>query len=326
MELFDNLQSLASHLEGSPGTAVTIGAFDGLHLGHQALLSRTVEAARTSGLQSLVITFQEHPLCVLAPPYCPKRLLERDRKHALLAGMGIDLVADIPFTPEFASTPPEEFIRRILHGQCRARRVICGYDFSFGRAGAGNVDLLRSFGAALGLEVEVLEPVAEHAIAVKSTMIRDLLFSGEVERAARLLTRPFDLAGVVGTGMARGRTLGFPTANLQVPPSRVIPARGVYLCAVQIEPDAKPVYGAMVNIGFNPTFGPGSLSIEAHLLDFEGDLVGRTLRLHFLHRLRDEQKFSGPEALIAQLHRDREEARRLMQGVAYSGLRIAEKQ
>ncbi|MBA2670827.1 MAG: bifunctional riboflavin kinase/FAD synthetase, partial [Gemmatimonadetes bacterium] len=143
MDLFETFDSLADRLTGSPGTTVTIGVFDGLHQGHQALIRRTLEAARADGLLSLVITFQEHPLKLLAPPYCPQRLLDRPRKHALLASMGVDLVADVPFTREFADTPPEEFVDRVLAGSCRARRVICGYDFSFGRGGAGNIDLLR---------------------------------------------------------------------------------------------------------------------------------------------------------------------------------------
>lgn len=313
MELFESFESLAARLEGQPGTALTIGVFDGLHLGHQALIERTRTAARQAGLSSLVITFQEHPLCVLAPPYCPKRLLARERKHALLKTLGVDLVADVPFTEEFARTPPEEFITRILAGACHARHIVCGYDFSFGRAGAGNTTLLREQGGRLGISVEVVEAVSNHSVHVKSTMIRDQLLSGDVAHASRLLTRPYELTGPVVPGFARGRTLGFPTANLDVPPSRIIPARGVYLCAARVLPGAKPLHGAMVNIGFSPTFGPGRLSVEAHLLHFDGELTGRTLQLHFLARLRDEQKFDGPAALAEQLHRDREHSIRLLE-------------
>ncbi len=312
MELFEDLETLSARLKPSAGTVVTIGAFDGLHQGHQALVARAVEGARAAGLLSLIMTFQNHPLCTLAPPYCPKRLLERRRKHALLAGMGVDVTADVAFTEEFAAIAAEDFVTKTLLQECRARRVVCGYDFTFGRAGAGDMELLREMGRRLGFEVDVLEPVADQAIAVKSTMIRDCLLSGDVERAARLLTRPYDLAGQVASRSGRGRTLGFPTANVQVDAARVIPARGVYFCAAQLESCPDAVRGAMVNIGHSPTFGEHQLAIEAHLLDFDGELVGSELRLHFLKRLRDERKFSGPEELIGQLERDRDESRRLL--------------
>lgn len=333
MELYSDLSELALRLDeaaGTAGTAATIGVFDGLHLGHQALIRRALEAARSHSLLSLVITFQEHPLSLLAPPYRPGRLLDRHRKHVLLGKMGVDLVADIPFTEEFARTPPEDFVRGALAGQCRVKHLACGYDFSFGRAGAGNVERLREWAAQTGICLDVVEPVADHGILVKSTMIRDCLLTGDVERAATLLTRPFDLAGVVRTGAGRGKGLGFPTANLELPPGRIIPARGVYLCGAQVEekgatagpllPSAFPVHGAMVNIGFNPTFGGDSLSVEAHLLDFDGDLAGRTVRLHFLRRLREEQKFPGPDALVAQLQRDRDRSRQLLKEKDVRGL------
>jgi riboflavin kinase/FMN adenylyltransferase len=294
------------------GTALTIGVFDGLHLGHQALIGETLAKAEAGGLSTAVMTFQDHPLRVLAPPFCPKRLLYADRKRALLADMGADILLDLAFSSDFAQTSPDDFIEQVIAGVFRCRAIICGEDFSFGKDGCGDVALLRKQGQRLGFEVHVVEGVAEHDVLVKSTQIRDMLLSGMVEQAATLLSRPYELRGTVEHGHHRGRTIGFPTANIPPDATHIVPARGVYLCAVRLHEPNAPLMGAMVNIGHAPTFGPDKLMVEAHVLDFDGQLVGRELEAHFLRRLRDEQKFSGPEALVAQLQRDREESRRLL--------------
>lgn len=312
MKTYTSFDSLADHLPPNSGTALTLGVFDGLHIGHQALINLTIETARSRELQSLVITFADHPLSVLAPPYCPKRLLYQDRKAHLAAKMGADLLAAIEFNQAFASQEAAEFVERVLVGKCRAKAIICGYDFTFGKSGQGNTALLREMGTGLGFEVKVVEAVAERWVFVKSSHIRDLLFEGAVEKAAVLLTRPYELRGEVMEGFGRGRTIGFPTANLKVSDTHAIPARGVYLCAAMV-PGMAELRGAMVNIGFNPTFGNERLSIEAHLLDFEGDLRGKTLSLFFLSRLRDEHKFANAEALVDQLRRDRDGARRALE-------------
>lgn len=313
METTRTLEELTAATEriAPAGTVVTVGVFDGLHLGHQALVRRTVHEAAARGLAALVVTFAEHPLAVLAPPYCPKRLLYADRKRQLLAGMGVGLLAELTFTHDFAALPPEEFAGRVLVDACRARVVVCGYDFAFGRDGAGKVELLRELGAAAGFETVVLDAVTRHDLVVKSTAVRDLIYAGHVETAARMLSRPFELRGTVVAGFGRGRQIGFPTANLAVELSQVIPARGVYFCLAAV-PGRAGSFGAMINIGTNPTFGLGRLSIEAHLLDFEGDLVGATVSLFFVHRLRDERKFESVEALVDQLRRDKDHARRLL--------------
>ncbi|MGI8908456.1 MAG: bifunctional riboflavin kinase/FAD synthetase [Candidatus Sumerlaeaceae bacterium] len=307
MQIFSDLNQLADSL-GQHRTVVTIGVFDGMHLGHQALVTSLGVRARQEGLASLVITFPEHPLSVLAPPYCPKKLIYRDRKHQVLDALGVDILAEIAFTERFASWQPEAFIDQVLVGQCHAKVVICGYDFTFGRAGAGNIELLKHIGQSRGFDVVVVEAVAEHDVLVKSTQVRDLLFSGEVEKAAHLLTRPYELRGEVITGFQRGRTIGFPTANLKTDAHRVIPAIGVYLCAARAHGE-DALHAAMVNIGHNPTFGLEHLSIEAHLLDYSADLTGQILELHFLRRLRDERKFSGVQELVQQLKRDEELSR-----------------
>ena len=305
MKLACSLEELAGVLGQAPRTAVTIGVFDGLHCGHQRLIRKTVETAREQGLTAVVITFAEHPLRVLAPPYAPKRLISARRKTRILSQLGADLVWNVTFTPEFASQAPRQFVEDVLCRQCGMCAMVCGYDFSFGRAGAGNVDLLRQLSTGLGFRLEVLEPVSEHSVAVKSTQIRDLLFSGRVEEASHFLTRPFELEGEVATGFGRGREIGFPTANLSVSADYCLPARGVYFCLANVSgsPDVQP---AMVNIGFNPTFGADRLSVEAHLIGYSGKLVGRLMSLFFLKRLRDERKFPDVSALVAQLQADRE--------------------
>ncbi|MBX7245045.1 MAG: bifunctional riboflavin kinase/FAD synthetase [Candidatus Sumerlaeaceae bacterium] len=305
MKTITALTDLPNHLEPTARTAVTIGVFDGLHLGHQQLIRRTVALARKRNLKSLVMTFTGHPLELLAPPYCPKKLIYPERKERLIERMGADLYANLAFSSEFAAQSPENFARDVLAGQCRANLVVCGYDFAFGKSGAGKIPLLRELGTRLGFEVQVVNAVAENGIHIKSTMVRDQLLSGHVEDATRMLSRPYELRGNVVPGHARGRQIGFPTANLAVDPAYIIPARGVYACAASIH-GTNNLHPAMVNIGNNPTFGENQLSIEAHILDFDGDLTGKMLSLFFLKRLRNEQKFSGVDALVRQLKADRE--------------------
>ncbi len=311
MRIVTSIAEASASIPAGMGTALTLGVFDGIHLGHQELVRRVVGHAGKRGLVPLVVTFPDHPLTVLAPPYAPRLLVYPDRKARILEDMGVGILALVPFTAELAHRDPVEFAETTLAGQLRARVVVAGYDFAFGKAGAGNADILVELGGRLGFEVDVVDPVSEQAVFVKSTMVRDLLLAGDVEKAARLLSRPYELRGTVVRGFARGRTLGFPTANLEPTPRHLIPARGVYLCAALAAGERTP-HGAMVNIGFNPTFGHGKMSVEAHLLDFDGDLTDRELSLFFLARLRDEQKFDGPQALVAQLNRDRLRARELL--------------
>jgi riboflavin kinase / FMN adenylyltransferase len=311
VRVLDSIEDLSAALGPEAASAATIGVFDGLHLGHQALIRKTVEIARARRLLSLVITFAAHPLSVLAPPYCPKKLIYPERKVQFLADLGIDVVARIPFTVEFSQLSPADFVEQLLVRTCGVREVVCGYDFSFGRSGAGNMDLLRELGERDGFDVRILDAVTDHGVFVKSTMVRDMLFSGQVNHAARLLLHPYELQGEVATGFGRGREIGFPTANLAVDGDHVIPARGVYLCAAVIHGEPE-VHGSMVNIGYNPTFGHDRLSIEAHLFDTDRDLVGERLSLFFLRRLRDERKFESAQALADQLHHDRDESHRLL--------------
>ncbi|MEI7634937.1 MAG: bifunctional riboflavin kinase/FAD synthetase [bacterium] len=312
MEIIESIEELASASAARGPAALTIGVFDGLHTGHQALIRRTVEQARARSCAALVITFAAHPLSVLAPPYCPRQLIYPARKEQLLRAMGVDVMARLPFTADFSQLTPLDFAGRILADACAAKVVVCGYDFSFGKSGEGNCEMLARLGESFRFDVDEMDPVTDsEGVFVKSTMVRDLLYSGEVLRANTLLALPFELQGRVAKGYGRGNKIGFPTANLQVTTDHVIPARGVYLAfAMTHQPSG--IHGAMVNIGYNPTFGRDRLSIEAHLLDFEGELGSRTVSLFFLRRMRDERKFESVEALTKQLNADRESSRRML--------------
>lgn len=319
MQVITSSENVPGGLE-SRRTAVTIGVFDGIHLAHQALITRAASEAQSGGLAAMVITFQCHPLQLLAPPYCPKKLIYPDRKRQMLAALGMDLMLDLAFTQELAQYSPERFVEEVLVRHCRARTVVCGYDFSFGNRGAGDVELLRRMGAQHGYETIVVDALSEGDCLVKSTHVRELLFAGNVARAAELLTRPYELRGNVVTGYRRGRQIGFPTANLEWDLAYAAPGRGVYVAYVR-EHGENLLWPAMVNIGVNPTFGLERLSMEAHLLNFDGDLVGRLLEVHFVQRLRDEQKFSSVEALVQQLHRDRAHTEQLLNDSTVVSLR-----
>jgi riboflavin kinase/FMN adenylyltransferase len=285
-------------------SVLTVGVFDGLHRGHQALIARVVSLASQHHLCAGVVTFSDHPLAVLAPPFAPKKLLYPDRKLQLLRRSGLNFTVVQKFTREFSRLTPTEFVEEMLVKRARMKAIVCGEDFCFGAQGKGTVATLRELSAKYGFEVDVLPPVLHGETFVRSTMIRDLLYTGDVAAAAELLSRPHELRGLVVRGQGRGRTLGFPTANLEVNPAYAMPARGVYVCAGYLPADEMLV-PALVNIGFNPTFGSERLTIEAHLVDFAGELVGADLYLFFLHRLRDEMLFPSPDALVAQIQRDR---------------------
>lgn len=305
MQTVATFEQLGEKLNGR-SSCITIGVFDGVHLGHQALVSRAVEIARSNSLVPVAMTFSNHPLSVLAPPYTPRRLVTPARKAALLHDLGIEIVLMQEFTREFSSTPPELFVKECLASSSKARTVVCGYDFSFGCQGSGNIAILEKMGLEYGFDVVSVEAVAHDNQTVKSTHVRDLLFAGHVSQATTLLTRPHEVPGTVGSGHKRGRTIGFPTANLDVVENYQVPARGVYLCGVRAGSNPS-ILPAMVNIGTSPTFGEGTVSVEAHILNFSSDIHGKPLSLYFVERLRDERKFPGVPALVEQLQKDRDQ-------------------
>lgn len=289
--------------------AVAIGSFDGLHLGHQHLIQATREAAAARNLDSAVLTFEPHPARALAPGFSPPLLMPPARRRRAFAGLCLDRVLSQRFDREFAALRPEEFAERVLSRSLRAEFVTIGDDFTFGCNRSGRVDDLIRLGGSLGFEVQVVERLAIEGMIASSTRIRAFLLQGRVRAAALLLGRPHAIAGRVVHGKARGRTLGYPTANLATE-DEVVPARGVYLCHAW---GAGWPYGrlAVTNIGTNPTFGQGPQTIETHILDLDADLFDQPLALCFRERLRAEMVFSSPAELVAQIDQDVERAREL---------------
>lgn len=294
-----------------PRSVVTVGTFDGVHAGHQQILGRVQERAAAQGAESTLLTFDPHPREVLRDAPMPL-LTTVEERGDLLDAVGVDRFVVLPFTERFSQMSPEAYVRDILVNRIGLVEIIVGYDHSFGHKGAGDGDTLRRLGAEYGFAVEIISKQVVDRAKVSSTRIRELVGStGDVAEAQRLLTRPYRLSGTVVKGEQRGRTIGFPTANLDdIPPRKIIPKRGVYAAWVTgaAQPSEAVIASnqpAMVNIGYRPTFDGKEKTVEAHLLDFSGDLYGKQLGLHFLERIRDEHSFEGPEALIAQLNKDR---------------------
>jgi riboflavin kinase/FMN adenylyltransferase len=300
---------------GGPRLAVAVGNFDGVHLGHQALLAEARARAARRGGPSAVLTFTPHPARLFAPAKAPPLIMSPERRLALLAEAGIDIAVVEPFTREFAAIEAETFVRRVLAHDLAAADVVVGYDFSFGRGRAGNVERLGELGRELGLGVAVIPPVSVDGLPCSSTRVRELCAAGEVAAAAHLLGRPVEVEGRVVRGAARGRALGFPTANV-VPEGELVPKLGIYAGQARIldGAEAGEVRPAALSIGRNPTFtGPEApVSVEAYLLDYDGDLYDRRLRLELLDRLRDEQRFDTIDALIQQIHADVDRVRALV--------------
>ena len=288
-------------------TVVTVGAFDGLHVGHQRIIKELIRHAHETGRLSAVVTFHPHPRAVLRPWLSPKVLTTPGEKAVLLAQMGLDLLVFVKFTHELARMPAREFVR-LLRERLQMEELWVGHDFALGRGREGDVPALQAMGQQLGFEVWVVNPVTVDGRAVSSTEVRELLATGQVDEARRLLGRPYSLAGEVVSGARRGRCLGFPTANLAVRPERAVPPDGVYAVYALIGDERLP---AVANIGERPSFNTGQRAIEVHILDYSGDLYGRDLAIEFIKRLRPEQRFGDVCQLVEQISRDIEQARQI---------------
>ena len=289
-----------------PGTVLTLGNFDGVHLGHQAIVRHAVAAARADGGRVVALTFHPHPMAVLVPERAPALLQSLHDRLATLRQLGVELAVLQRFTHAFAALDPEEFVRDFLLRHLEIRRVVVGYSVNFGRNRAGSVETFRAQGARYGFAVEVIGPVTVEGEQVSSSALRKVLQEGEMGRARRLLGRPYSLRGRVIVGERRGRTLGFPTANLHLRPRVLLPPDGVY--AVRVPLDGRS-YAGVLNVGMRPTFGERRRTIEVHLLDFSGDLYRRWLTVELLEWLRGEMKFAGPDALRGAIAADIARAR-----------------
>jgi riboflavin kinase/FMN adenylyltransferase len=294
-----------------PAPVVTIGNFDGVHRGHQSLVAAARTRAEGDAGTTVVLTFDPHPARVLAPSRAPAALMTLSQKAEVLSGLGVDRLAVLPFTKDLASRTDAEFARTVLSDVLGARVVVVGESFRFGSGRTGTVDSLRTLGGDLSFEVLAVPPVLYGRVAISSSRVRDALEAGDIWAAEALLGRPFFVEGQVVAGAARGRTLGFPTANL-APENETLPAAGVYACWCRVEDGARSL-PAVANVGRRPTFGAGGLGIEVHLLDWIGDIYGRRLRVAFAQRLRDERPFPSVAALVEQIRSDVVHARRVLE-------------
>jgi riboflavin kinase/FMN adenylyltransferase len=294
-------RGLESYPPEAPPAAVALGAFDGIHLGHRAILGQAVSCARRGGLTSLVCTFEPHPLEVLQPGRAPVPITTPEERLRLIAEVGIEATLIVVFTKAMASVEPETFVEEVLVGRLRAREIVVGFNHRFGRGARGDGALLESLGKAHGYRAHIVPPVTIGGMPVSSTEIRGALQRGDVATASALLGRPYAIGGRVVQGAGRGRVLGFPTANVSPDRPLLVPS-GVYACRAEL--DGTTAHPAVVNIGVRPTFGETVLAVEAHLLDFSGNLYDRHLRLAFVARLRDERRFPGPDALRTQIAAD----------------------
>ena len=303
-------------IEKDGGSLVTVGSFDGVHVGHQAIVQYLVRRAHERRCRSVVVSFEPHPREVLTSKAVPL-LSTIDERAGYLEALGLDRFIVLRFTRDFAALPPEAFVRQILVERIGLEEIVVGYDHGFGQGRQGNVGLLRRMGQRHGFTVDVISAQAVGQHVVSSTTIRRLLTEeGDVRGAVEMLGRPYVLSGAVVHGDGRGHTIGYPTANIEVAhPRKVIPRRGVYAVQTHLAGEADR-YGGMMNIGYRPTFdGNTRLHLEVHLFDFNRAIYDRHLHIAFLDRLRDEQKFDSIEALIAQLTEDERRSR----GVLASG-------
>jgi riboflavin kinase / FMN adenylyltransferase len=290
-------------------SVLTLGNFDGVHLGHQAIIQRAVERAHALGVATVVLTFEPHPIAVLAPDRAPPIIQPLHDRLATLRALGVDAVVLQRFTRTFAALDPEAFVRDFLVRHVTLRHVVVGYNVNFGRDRAGSGETLRALGPRFGFGVDVVGPVVAGGEQVSSTRLRDVLGAGDMRGARTLLGRPYAFRGRVVVGDRRGRTLGFPTANLHLKPGLLLPPDGVYAVTAAIDGRREP---GVLNIGVRPTFGGRRRTIEAHFLDVSPDLYGRWLVVELIERLRDEAVFAGPEALRAAITADVARARTVL--------------
>jgi riboflavin kinase/FMN adenylyltransferase len=291
---------------GSAG--ITIGTFDGVHLAHTTAIRHLCQVSSANGWNTIVITFDNHPRCVLDPDHCPPLITTLDEKLTILDGLGVDVTWVMPFTPELAGLSPEDFMRRV-GSRVDIRHFVSGPDFALGHERGGDNAWLREYGERNGFDTEVMPSLEVDGVELHSSDIRRLLEAGEVSRAATLLGRPFRLQGPVESGARVGRRLGFPTANVALPPGKLIPGEGIYAGVVKLPTGEWP--GAL-SIGRRPTFDGERLVVEVHILDFSGDIYGVEIGVDIIERLRGQEKYEGVDALVSQIALDVEETRRLL--------------
>ncbi len=305
MKIIRNIDNIPEDLTGA---IVTIGNFDGIHLGHREIFRKLVRAAGEKNKKSVVITFDPHPQKIIHPERRPFFLLTPlNEKLSLIKSCGVDAVILLTFSIEFAGITAERFVEDILWKKLRLSKLLVGYDYAFGKGKKGNAKFLKASGRRIGFQVEVMGAVKTGGVISSSTGIRLAILDGNVKLASEMLGRPYGVTGSVVKGYRRGTEIGYPTANIKS--EKVIPATGVYAIIARLEGVRHP---GVINIGYNPTFGNEEISTEVHLLDFEGNIYGKDITILFIDRLRDETKFESSEELALQIKRDIERAREIL--------------
>ena len=302
MKAFSDIEDQQLSMRGS---VVTMGNFDGIHLGHQALVRHTVEESKRLGYPSIVLTFEPHPLKVLAPERAPRLLLSYQDKLDLFQAFGVDIVIAQRFDREFASIAAEDFVRRFLVGRLKTKKLWVGRDLRFGQGRKGETGDLIRVAPEVGFQVGVLDPISSDGIRISSSRIRGLVEAGCVDEVRPMLGRYHFVSGRVVTGQGRGRKLGFPTANISSQ-TEVVPLNGIYATLIEVK---SRQWLSVSSVGVNPTFGDGPRTVESFIFDFASEIYGEAVKLSFVKRIRDEKKFSTVEDLIAQIHEDVEQAK-----------------
>lgn len=302
MKVYSGYQTLPEPLSAS---VVAVGNFDGVHQGHREIISRLKARAKQLHIPSVILTFSPHPVKLLVPHLAPPLINTYEQKRQLLSSLGVDIMLEEPFTRAYASYSPEQFVTSVLQQSLHAKEIFVGYDFTFGRGGKANVETLRHLGEPYKLKINCIEPLSFSGITASSTKVRAFVHEGQMEGAQLLLNRHFSLTGIVEEGEQRGRQLGFPTANLSTE-QELLPKRGVYACWTEFEGQ---MYPTATNIGIRPTFSELRPTIEAHLIDFRGNLYQKKMTVHFVKKLRDERAFSSIHTLKEQIEQDIQQAK-----------------
>jgi len=312
MKAFSDIEDQQLSMRGS---VVTMGNFDGIHLGHQALVRHTVEESKRLGYPAIVLTFEPHPLKVLAPERAPRLLLSYQDKLDLFQAFGVDIVIAQRFDREFASIAAEDFVRRFLVGRLKTKKLWVGRDLRFGQGRKGETGDLIRVAPEVGFQVGVLDPISSDGIRISSSRIRGLVEAGCVDEVRPMLGRYHFVSGRVVKGQGRGRKLGFPTANISSQ-TEVVPLNGIYATLIEVK---SRQWLSVSSVGVNPTFGDGPRTVESFIFDFESEIYGEAVKLSFVKRIRDEKKFSTVEDLIAQMHGDVEQARVIFEDLRLPG-------
>ena len=285
-------------------TFIALGSFDGLHLGHMHLINKVLELSKANNAKSMICTFKNHPLSVINKEICPKLIMDNDTKIKLLENTGIDVVNLANFNKEFMKITPEEFIRNMV--KCyNAKGIVVGFNYRFGYKNLGDVEMLKTYSTILGYKLYVCDAISINHEIVSSSKIRHLIAEGNITKANELLGRPHTIIGKVIKGKQFGRTIGFPTVNLNYNKDYILPKGGVYYTVIEYD---NHLYKAITNIGYNPTVKGGKLSVETHILDFYKQIYSEVVRIHFINRIRDEVKFNTIDELKEQLVKDKEYA------------------